>query len=126
MNSLERESFWKTLCSLPGEDIKTERKQLNKTIKYPKLLFRYRPVNPKSLDALRTKKLCFSSANYYDDPFDTFLHINIDAIRNEYLSAFQTEDSTAAVVKSVKSLLGSVLNEEQTALVTIENIKKCS
>ena len=84
MDHNDREQFWKTLCSLPGNDIVAEREQLFKSIKYPKLLFRYRPVSTKSLEALRTNKLYFSSANYYDDPFDTFLHIDIEAIRKEY------------------------------------------
>ena len=53
MNHNEREHFWQTLCSLPGNDIVAEREQLFKAIKYPKLLFRYRPVSTKSLDALR-------------------------------------------------------------------------
>ena len=99
MDHNDREQFWKTLCSLPGNDIVAEREQLFKSIKYPKLLFRYRPVSTRSLEALRTNKLYFSSANYYDDPFDTFLHIDIEAIRNEYLSAFQTPESTEAVVE---------------------------
>jgi hypothetical protein len=106
MDHNDREQFWKTLCSLPGNDIVAEREQLFKSIKYPKLLFRYRPVSTKSLEALRTNRLYFSSANYYDDPFDTFLHIDIEAIRKEYLSAFQTPESTEAVVDGVKSLLG--------------------
>lgn len=41
MNHNEREHFWQTLCSLPGNDIVAEREQLFKAIKYPKLLFRY-------------------------------------------------------------------------------------
>ena len=122
MNHNDREHFWQTLCSLPGNDIVTEREQLFKAIKYPKLLFRYRPVSTRSLDALRTNKLYFSSANYYDDPFDTFLHIDIEAIRKEYLSAFQTPESTEVVVQGVKSLLGGVLSEEQVAQLTVENI----
>lgn len=122
MNSQERAMFWKTLCSLPGADIVAEREQLFKTIKHPKLLFRYRPVNMKSLEALRTNKLYFSSANYYDDPFDTFLHIDIEAIKKEYLSAFQTTESTEAVVKGVKTLLGDILTEEQITQLTAENV----
>lgn len=59
MNHNDREHFWQTLCSLPGNDIVAEREQLFKAIKYPKLLFRYRPVSTKSLDALRTNKLYF-------------------------------------------------------------------
>ena len=79
MNSQERELFWNRLVSLPGEDIQAEYQMLFNTIKLPKYLYRYRPVNMKSLEALRTNRLYFSSANYYDDPFDTFLHINIEA-----------------------------------------------
>ena len=122
MDHNDREQFWKTLCSLPGNDIVAEREQLFKSIKYPKLLFRYRPVSTKSLEALRTNKLYFSSANYYDDPFDTFLHIDIEAIRKEYLSAFQTPESTETVVDGVKSLLGNILSEEQAAQFTVENV----
>lgn len=59
MDHNDREQFWKTLCSLPGNDIVAEREQLFKSIKYPKLLFRYRPVSTKSLEALRTNKLYF-------------------------------------------------------------------
>ena len=122
MNSHERESFWNTLCSLPGKDIMAEQEQLSKSIIYPKLLFRYRPVSTKSLEALRTNKLYFSSANHYDDPFDTFLHIDIESIQKEYLSAFQTPESTEAVVNSVKTLLGGILTEEQAAQLTVGNV----
>lgn len=122
MNHSEREQFWQTLCSLPGNDIVAEREQLFKSIKYQKLLFRYRAVSTKSLEALRTNRLYFSSANYYDDPFDTFLHIDIEAIRKKYLSAFQTLESTEAVVEGVKALLGGILSEEQVAQFTVENV----
>lgn len=98
MNTQEREVFWKTLCSLTGKDITAERERLSQSIKYPKLLFRYRSVSIKSLEALRTNKLFFSSANYYDDPFDTFLHIDIEAIWKECLSVFQTPENTEAVI----------------------------
>jgi len=122
MNSQEREVFWETLCSLHGTDQVVEREQLFKTIKYPKLLFRYRPVSTKSLEALRTNRLYFSFANYYDDPFDTFLHIDIEAIRKEYLSAFQTPESTETVVEGVKALFGDILTEEQITQLTTENV----
>lgn len=39
MDQNDREQFWITLCSLPGNDIVAEREQLFKSIKYPKLLF---------------------------------------------------------------------------------------
>ena len=122
MDHNDREHFWQTLCSLPGNDIVAEREQLLKTIKYPKLLFRYRHVSTKSLEALRTNSLYFSSANYYDDPFDTFLHIDIEIIRKEFLSAFQTQESTGIVVENVKSLLKNYLSKEQIAQITVENV----
>lgn len=64
MDHNDREQFWKTLCSLPGNDIVAEREQLFKSIKYPKLLFRYRPVSTKSLEALRTNKLYYRPDMY--------------------------------------------------------------
>ena len=64
MNAQERELFWQTLVSLPGEDIQAESQRLNGTIKFPNYLYRYRPVSMKSLEALRTNRIYFSSANY--------------------------------------------------------------
>lgn len=122
MTSAEREIFWNTLCALPGLDPKQDTEKLMTTIKYPKLLFRYRPVSDNSLEALRTNKLYFSSANYYDDPFDTFLHIDIETIKQEFLSAFETPESTAKVVEGVKTVLGSMLTEEQKALFTTDTM----
>ncbi len=46
-------------------------------IQYPRHLYRFRPVSFSSLDGLQGNKLYFSSADHYDDPFDSFLHIDI-------------------------------------------------
>lgn len=124
MNAQEREAFWKTLCALPGLDLLQDAKQLMAAIRFPKLLFRYRPVNLNSLEALRTNRLYFSSANYYDDPFDTFLHIDINSIHQEFLTAFQTRESTEAVTEGVKDILGGMLTEEQKAFFTADNVTK--
>ncbi len=122
MNAQDREKFWHTLCSLPGTNKEKESNELRKTIKFPKLLFRYRSVSLKSLEALRTNKLYFSSANYYDDPFDTFLHIDLEAIKQEYLSAFQTPESINAIIENVKDWLFPQLSQEQKDILTVENI----
>ena len=45
MDHNDREQFWKTLCSLPGNDIVAEREQLFKSIKYPKLLFHFQMLH---------------------------------------------------------------------------------
>lgn len=121
MNSHEREVFWQTLCSLTGNS-EADVHKLRQTIKVPRFLFRYRPVSTNTLEALRTNRLYFSSANYYDDPFDTFLHIDIERIKNEFLSAFQTPESTAAVIEQVIPIVSHVLPKEQLAQITVENV----
>ena len=78
----------------------------------------------KSLEALRTNRLYFSSANYYDDPFDTFLHINIDAIKSEYISAFQTRESTEQVVERVKPFFAKICTAEQLEQLSVDNVLK--
>ena len=123
MNSQEREVFWQTLCSLKrceNEDVQ----KLMKTIRYPKYMYRYRSVNVNSLEALRSNRLYFSSANYYDDPFDTFLHIDIEGLEKEFLSAFQTPESTAAVIDGVIPIVEKFLPKEQIAQITVENVTK--
>lgn len=77
MDCKQRNEFWEKLLSLIGKDKNADQIELNKTISIPRYLYRYRPVNMKSLDALRTNKLYFSTANYYDDPFDTFIHVDL-------------------------------------------------
>ena len=115
MTNDERKNFWDTICSLPGRDIRAEREELLKAIKFPKYLYRYRPVNTNNLEALRTNRLYFSSANYYDDPFDTFLHIDIEELKKEYLSILQLDENT-------ENKITDIVKNSSTA--TIENDKK--
>ncbi len=107
MDREERENFWNTLCSLPGNNIESESKRLSGTIRYPKHIYRYRSVNTHNLEALRTNMLYFSSSNYYDDPFDTFLNIDVEKIRNSILTALQNP----GVIKSVATSLELCLRE---------------
>ncbi len=83
MNSVEREEFWKVLCNI--QDDKTEYIQkLTATIRHPQYLCRFRPVNEGSLQQLQENKLYFSSADHYDDPFDTFIHVDFARIKALY------------------------------------------
>lgn len=102
MNDSEREKFWNTLCSLDGKDIIEDIKKLQETIVYPKKIYRYRAVTVKSLEALKNNKLYFSTANYYDDPFDTFINVRIREIRPS-LAGLQNADD-ADVLKIVTVL----------------------
>ena len=124
MDAQERKIFWDTLRMLPGRDPQRDMEKLKATIKLPKLLYRYRPVTLNSLDALRTNKLYFSSANYYDDPFDTFLHIDIDAIRQEFLKAFQTHESTVMVTEGAKPILEKIFPKEWLGFLTPDSVEK--
>lgn len=122
MDLQERELFWQTICSLKGENPQDEAKQLFEKIITPKYLYRYRSVSMNTLEALRTNRLYFSTANYYDDPFDTFLHIDIETIKEEYLKSFNTRENAEYVVDKTKFLLKNVLTEEQKKNFTVENI----
>ena len=78
----EREKFRELLFSFNGENVNNEASALNKFITpyYPRYLYKYRYINEKSINALKNNLLYFSCASYYDDPFDSFININIEKI----------------------------------------------
>lgn len=90
MNSNERKIFWDTLCSLPGKDLSSETTELVSKILYPDKIYRYRAITTSTIDALQTNKLYFSTANYYDDPFDTNIMIDMEKIQNKAKDFFST------------------------------------
>ena len=87
MSSEERKKFWDTLSSLDGQDVENDIKRLLATIEFPRFLYRYRSVNNKSLSALIENKMYFSTSDYYDDPFDTYIRID----RNLVLEGIKQE-----------------------------------
>lgn len=128
MNTKEREAFWNTLCGLPGKDPVQESGELSDAVKFPKYIFRYRKVDTYTLEALRTNKLYFSSALYYDDPFDTFLHIDVNSIRQEIKQEFETMQRIPqyadSIAKSAMAIFGDMLTEEQKANLLPDSIMK--
>ncbi len=80
MDDNKRKIFWNTLCSLDGNDVEEDAKKLETIIEYPTYIYRYRVVNEKNINALSNNKLYFSKTSYYDDPFDTYLHIDYKKI----------------------------------------------
>ena len=75
MDSIGRKAFWDTLCSI--RDNNPEHLQaLIASIKAPDYLCRFRSLSENSLLQLQENKLYCSSADYYDDPFDTFIHFD--------------------------------------------------
>ena len=83
MNNEERKIFWDTLCTTHGNSPE-EISRLCDAVNRPKYLCRYRSVNENSLLQLQENKLYYSSADYYDDPFDTFIHVDFSRIRAQY------------------------------------------
>ena len=89
MNSTERKAFWDALCSI-HDNLPEHVQALSTAIKLPEYLCRYRTVSENSLIQLQENKLYYSSADYYDDPFDTFIHVDFARIKNLY--AFLSKD----------------------------------
>lgn len=108
----ERLKFWETLCSLEGKDIQKEAEILSKSIKVPKYLYRYRPMSLKSLEALNTNKMYFSTSDYYDDPFDTFINVDIKGMQE----FFDTISNDNDAVKKMKPIISDILNILQITL----------
>lgn len=77
MDNNEREKFWDVLKNLHNDD-EASMSMLTEVSKRPETLCRFRPVNEHSLQQLQENKLFFSSADHYDDPFDTYFYINVD------------------------------------------------
>lgn len=102
MSCNEMQDYWQTLCSFSGEDIPNEVSQLMAKIRYPRFLYKYRAVNNNNLDALRSNKLFFSKASSYDDPFDTFLHIDVEKIRQELASYSASPDAITILSEKIR------------------------
>lgn len=111
MDNAERKVFWDTLCSLDGKNAEADSESIRKTIRTPQYLYRYRDVNVKNIEALRQNKMYFSSANYFDDPFDTFLQIDLDRIKEEFESNFSSPEKLQGFITAFKNIVGSSLND---------------
>ncbi len=127
MSHDEMQDYWKTLRSFTGEDIPNEINQLMAKIRYPRFLYKYRAVNNNNLDALRSNKLFFSKASSYDDPFDTFLHIDVEKIRQEFDSNYSSPEALAALANGMKETFQNqpgVPQEFIQQVTTVEGLKQ--
>lgn len=99
MDKEQRKRFWETLTSLDGKDFEADVEKLRQTIILPRYIYRYRPANIKSIEALRTNRMYFSTANYYDDPFDTFIHIDLQDLKRVFEALTENYDEKALIEK---------------------------
>lgn len=123
MSHDEMQDYWKTLCSFTGEDIPNEVNQLMAKIRYPRFLYKYRAVNSNNLDALRSNKLFFSKASSYDDPFDTFLHIDVEKIRQEFDSNYRSPEALAALANGMKETFQNQPGIPQEFIQQVANVE---
>ena len=123
MSHDEMQDYWKTLCSFTGEDIPNEVNQLMAKIRYPRFLYKYRAVNNNNLDALRSNKLFFSKASSYDDPFDTFLHIDVEKIRQEFDSNYRSPEALAALANGMKETFQNQPGIPQEFIQQVTNVE---
>src|SRR5699024_4749494 len=123
MSHDEMQDYWKTLCSFTGEDIPNEVNQLMAKIRYPRFLYKYRAVNNNNLDALRSNKLFFSKASSYDDPFDTFLHIDVEKFRQEFVINYSSPDALAALENGMKLNLHKLLDIQQRFIQQVTDVE---
>lgn len=127
MSRDEMKDYWDTLCSFDGEDVKSEVQKLRSKIRYPSCLYKYRAVNNNNLDALRSNKLFFSKASSYDDPFDTFLHIDAQRMHQEFASNYTSDEALKALAEGMKVTLqnGIIVPEEvKPQLTTVEGLRQ--
>ena len=111
MNYSERELFWKTLNNLDGKNIEKDIATLTKCIQYPRYLYRFRPVSVETLHSLRKNQLYFSSANYFDDPFDAYLHIDIKKINELIKSGLSNLTIVMEELKEISHMYGTPVDQ---------------
>lgn len=123
MDNNQRKEFWDLLCSLNGTDINNDREKLLEVINYPRYLYRYRPVTIKNIDALRTNRMFFSTANYYDDPFDTFIHINIPFL-NQFIDEQKQSFDEQKALDVATAICHVMFPNEQSSSVPKEIVSR--
>lgn len=81
MDANGRKAFWDALLNAKLDNPQSI-EALRQAATPPRLLCRFRPVNENSLLQLQENKLYYSSADYYDDPFDTYFYIDLANLKH--------------------------------------------
>ena len=106
MNNDERNDFYIALNNLHDNNPNNIKYMLSK-INLPDVLCRFRNVTQSSLEQLQENKVFYSSADHYDDPFDTYLRFDHNRIKMLYsfLSSVMNDRKTDfnGLLKSVES-----------------------
>ena len=123
MDSTERKAFWDTLCSIRG-NTPEQTQMLASAIKLPRSICRFRTVSESSLTQLQENKLYYSSADYYDDPFDTFIHFDYVRIKALYSFLCDSIGSNNPDILKAIEVIGSIIGI--TGEQYLKNLKESS
>lgn len=82
MDKQSRRKFWDVLINLNDTGEESIRR-LEQVIQYPKTICRFRSVNENTLNQLKNNVLHYSTANHYDDPFDTYFYVDYSYIKKK-------------------------------------------
>jgi len=113
VNDEEREEFWKVLLSAKD---KNDIERIQRKVIYPNVLYRYRSVNIRTLNALAENKLFFSTSNYYDDPFDTFIRIDFKKIKH-IAQCLKTGNVPSILIPFLELIPKQNLSEENISII---------
>ena len=80
MDANGRKAFWDALLNAKLDNPQSI-EALRQAATPPRLLCRFRPVSENSLLQLQKNRLYYSSADYYDDPFDTYFYIDLTNLK---------------------------------------------
>ena len=129
MDTAGRRAFWDTLCSLHAYDHESARK-LVETSPWPQELCRFRGVNENSLLQLQNNEQFFSTADYYDDPFDTFFSIDFKALQQNGSAVMQMlEQNDTGRIRNLLTTFGfgdnidSIIRELKAAKFDMDWLK---
>lgn len=108
MNNSERKAFWDTLCNI-RDNTPEKIRSLCSTIEIPDSLCRFRSVSENSLMQLQENKLYYSSADYYDDPFDTFIHVDLPRLKDIHSTFSKMLEFDKSESLNILNKLGSTI-----------------
>lgn len=123
-NTEYRKLFWDTLSELHDNSQESWDK-IKSVYKAPMRLCRFRSVNQNTLQQLQENKVYFSSADYYDDPFDTYFYMNHAEIRHqlEQLEWLMGNCTDEQLCDGFDQMYGGNINREIISLA-IEDARK--
>lgn len=121
ITSDERKRFWDVLKNAHDASEETGIRIASATPPI-RTLCRFRTVNEGSLLQLQSNRLFFSSADYYDDPFDTYFYIDYKRFRH-FVEMLRTYNE-AGGQEAIKSLLLQ-MGTERVNPSLIDSIVRC-